>query len=95
MYFDIKEYSNKRKCIMVMENDGSCWCKLTVNIPSVPLTDRQVVLNIHNDKKTKSIIQKLIDRKVLSYTDESVMSGYNTYKIVEINYKKLQMFGSF
>lgn len=80
---------------MVMEDDGSCWCKLTVNLPSVPLTDNQIVVNVHNDTKTQSIIQKLIDRKILSYTNESVRSGYNTYNIAEINYKKLQMFGSF
>ena len=80
---------------MVMEEDGSCWCKLTVNIPSVPLADNQIVLNKHNDEKTQNIIKKLIDRRVLSYTKYTVDSGYNTYKIAEINYKKLAMFGSF
>ena len=80
---------------MVMENDGSCWCKLTVNIPGIPLGDNQIVVNIYTDEKTKGIVNKLIENNILSYTKLYVNSGYNTYKIAEINYKKLEAFGSF
>lgn len=78
-----------------MEDDGSCWSKLTVNIPSVPLTDNEIILNKHNDNKTKSIVDKLIETKVIAYTNQTVSSGFNTYKIVNIDFNKLKTVGPF
>ena len=96
MYIITKPYVNGQgKCILVMEEDGSCWCKLTVSIPEVFLEANQVIINSIHDKKTIGILNKLHNDDILSYTNRTVRSGYNTYKIANIRYDKLKTYGRF